>query len=364
MTQPIEVVFFPADIDGCALWRMYMPHLNIPGSRFMFRMGPVDLREIQGIKIAIVQRQVSDHNRIAIQRMRAAGIKVIYDTDDNLWDLPSANPGKQVFDSCKEGFWKCAKEADAITVSTQRLASAARTGFRLDKPIFIVSNAIDFDLFQAKPLVRDNLVMIGWGGSTTHAEDCKDVFDMMPEVLDKNPTALMQIVGAAALDIKDTWKDKFDKYGRKLGSAKTRAVVVNKLAVHPQCGYRSGCKVGEYANRFASWGWDISIAPLVDSRFNRSKSNIKMLEAASIKIPCLVSDVQPYREFCELGGDDLKWLLCNSISQWKTKLTTLINEPEMRKDIGQKMYDVAFKFYNAATMASNWMYVFQQVLAI
>jgi len=361
--NPSEIVFFPAAIDGCALWRMYQPHLNIPGSSFVFRLGPVDLREIQGCKIAIVQRQVSDHNLNAIKRMREVGIKVIYDTDDNLWDLPSANPGKQVFDSMQEGFWKCAAEADAITVSTQRLASAARTGFRLNKPIYIVPNAIDTDLFYPKNLVKDNLVMIGWGGSTTHSEDCKDVFDIIPEVLDKNPTAIMQIVGAAALDIKDTWKAKYDKQGRLVGRAKSRTVVTNKIAIHPQTGYRQGCAVGEYANRFASWGWDISIAPLVDSRFNRSKSNIKLLEAAAIKIPCLVSDVQPYREFCELGGDDLKWLLCNSISQWKTKLSTLINEPEMRKDIAQKMYNVMFKFYNAAVIADTWKYVFKQVLS-
>jgi hypothetical protein len=86
-----------------------------------------------------------------------------------------------------------------------------------------------------------------------------------------------------------------------------------------------------------------------------------MLEAAAIKIPCLVSNIQPYFEFCCLGGD-LKWLLCNSIDDWKSKLITLINEPERREYLGQKMYDTAKKYFDIQVIRHNWEHAFQMAL--
>src|SRR6266436_178101 len=129
----IPVVFLPAGVDACALYRHYLPHLNIEKSMFLLRRGAIDIREVQHCKVAIVQRQVSEHNRAAILRLKEAGLKIIYDLDDNIWNLPSANPGKRQFDQMREGFEMCAREAHMLTVSTRGLATAAKTGFKLDR---------------------------------------------------------------------------------------------------------------------------------------------------------------------------------------------------------------------------------------
>ena len=75
-----------------------------------------------------------------------------------------------------------------------------------------------------------------------------------------------------------------------------------------------------------------------------------------MKIPCLMSDVQPYYEFASLGGDDLTWLLCTTKSQWKDKLTQLIEDVEWRKHLGQVMYDTAKKFFDIEVIKDNWIY--------
>jgi len=332
----IPAVFLPAGIDACALYRMYIPHLNMERSMFLLRRGSIDIREIQHCKVALVQRQVSEHNRAAMIRIKQAGLKIIYDLDDNVWNLPSANPGKQAFDALRDGFEMCAREADMLTVSTRGLATAARTGFKLNKEIFIVPNAIDFKLFHRKNLLRDDgKIIVGWGGSNTHSEDLKDAVEVLPEIMDEYPHVSVEFVGAPA---------------------------DNKTMNHQQCRFRRWVPVAEYANRFASWGWDIEIAPLSDHRFNKSKSNIKMLEAASMRIPCLVSAIQPYEEFCALGGDDLNWLLCSNRKQWKEKLRTLINEPEYRQRLGDKMYQVASMYYNMEKVRELWGYAFKKVL--
>lgn len=358
--QELPIAYFPASVDACALYRMFIPYLHMSNSRYLFKYGPLDTRDFTGCKVAVVQRQVSDHNLVAIRKIHECGCKVVYDLDDDIWNLPAFNPSKKVFDQHQEGFWKCAREADILTVSTQGLATAARTSFKLNKEIVIVPNAIDLNLFHKKDLVRnDDLVVIGWGGSNTHSEDVRDAFLSVVEVLDGNPKARMEIVGAPATDHK--YEDSLNADGQRI---RRKVTYASKITEHRQTTFRNWVPVGEYPNRFTSWGWDIAVAPLEDNRFNRSKSNIKMMEAASISVPCLASDVQPYNEFCSLGGDDLKWLLCRTRTDWKNKLNILVNEPERREELGRKSYDVVKKFFDIEIIKNNWLYVFHKVMSM
>ena len=316
------------------MYRQFLPHMNMENSRFLFRPGTLNLQEFEDCKVAVVQRQVSVHNLAAMRHIKAAGIKIVYDLDDNLWSLPAANPAKKVFDQHKEGFAMCAVEADVITVSTQGLQTAARTAFGFKKEIVVCPNGMDFNFFHQKPIQKDDgLTVIGWAGSNTHREDMIEALSILPEVLDSNPQSRIEFVGAPP--------DNFS---------------------HEQMRFRVWVPVGEFANRMASWAWDISIAPLAENRFNRSKSCIKLLEAAALKIPCLVSDVQPYNEFCSLGGQDLKWLLCSTAQQWKTKLQILLHEPERRQFLGQRTHEVARLFYDMKKLKHNWQRVFEQVV--
>src|SRR3546814_14721972 len=46
---------------------------------------------------------------------------------------------------------------------------------------------------------------------------------------------------------------------------------------------------------FRSIDYAVGVAPLSDTTFNRSKSDIKFLELAALGIPTIASDVAPYR---------------------------------------------------------------------
>jgi glycosyltransferase involved in cell wall biosynthesis len=429
VTSPIPVVFSPAAEDACAFYRMWIPHLNLPLSDYYFsgwnRDGTpaqMDLNRVLGKRVVIVQRQASIHNLRAMQNMKACGLRVIYDLDDNLWNLPHGNPAKKAFQAYRDQFSGCAQVADLITVSTQGLKTAAATSLTHRKEILIVPNAIDFNLFKPKGIKRDDdLVVIGWGGSNTHTDDVKDVFQLIPEVLAACPKAMVEVAGASpkkegkqtvkvleilereetvggngntkkvmmayALLVEDVksgiqervpWREfkttnymeesPFGKrrnrvFGITPGMILARDVLIDsELAYNPQFRFKNWVPTREYPNRLASWSWDISIAPLEDVRFNNSKSNIKMLESAALKIPCLVSPIQPYVEFCALGGMDLNWLLCNNLSEWKEKLITLINEPERREYLGKRMYEVAKKYFDIEVIRNHWNYAFEKIL--
>lgn len=326
-----NVAFLPANIDGCALYRMFIPHLNIPNSRFVFKPGGVGYERFAEAEVVVVQRQVSELNHKAIMDLKNLGLKLIYDTDDNLWALQAANPHQKLFQQHQSGFAKCAMECHIITVTTKGLKSAVKTAlpsYRGD--ILVVPNAMDFTLFQEAIARDDNRIIVGWAGSNTHAEDVRDAWRVLPAIMDEFPHVEMEFVGMLP-------PQSMLKY------------------VPSRVRMRRFVPVGEFPSRFASWAWDITLAPLTDNRFNRSKSNIKMLEAAALNIPILVSPVQPYDEFCALHPD-LRWLMCSTELQWKNKLRELIQDSELRKAKAQQIRSIALKYFDIKNIKDLWVH--------
>lgn len=306
-----SVAFLPAGIDACALYRMFIPHLNMPRSKFIFRPGKMRPEEFEECSVALVQRLVTKENLVAINYMRNMGMKVIYDLDDNMWSVPAANPGYALIREHQQGFGVCAQASDLITVSTKGLASVMTSALPgIKQPILIVPNSIDFRLFRPSQVRHtDGNVVIGWAGSNTHDEDLREAWGVLPGILQKYSNVRMEFVGG------------------------TNGKAPKGMDTGPRVKVRGWVPVGEFPARFASWAWDIAMAPLSDNRFNRSKSNIKMLEAAALKIPCLASRVRPYEEFAALGGEKMQWLLCEKESQWREKLERLVEDKEDRKSV-------------------------------
>jgi glycosyltransferase involved in cell wall biosynthesis len=99
---------------------------------------------------------------------------------------------------------------------------------------------------------------------------------------------------------------------------------------------------------FVNWitrqpAWDIGIAPLADTAFNRSKSAIKTLDYAALGLAVLASDVPAYREsLCDSacadgrGSDGVGGrLVANTEAAWFRALCDLINDAALRQRLAQ-----------------------------
>jgi glycosyltransferase involved in cell wall biosynthesis len=82
----------------------------------------------------------------------------------------------------------------------------------------------------------------------------------------------------------------------------------------------------------AETGIDIAIAPLIDTKFNRSKSNIKWLESSMLEIPMVLSDIPPYSECVK---NYKTGYLASNKSQWVKYLGWLVESKEKREEIGK-----------------------------
>lgn len=334
--NPVKVAYAPANQDACALWRMFMPHLHTPDSKYIFRTAGLPVKEYEGYNVTIVQRLHTQENLRAIQILKKMGLKVIYDLDDNLWEVPKENPGRKALQLFREGFQTCASLCDLITVSTAPLKLAVHKHLDLPKGlrVEVVNNAIDFDLYAPVMYCEKDHVRVGWAGTNTHGGDLRQVYHLLPDVLRRNEHIRMEFVGMPAPEL---------------------------IQRHERVRQRNFVPIGEYPSRLPSWRWDIMLAPLEDNVFNKSKSNIKILEAAAIGVPILVSDVAPYKSFCALHKD-LDYLVCRGPRDWSKKIEDLSRAPEERDRLAKIMKDVAQEHYAIHSGVHRWNALFRSLL--
>lgn len=330
-------------MDACALWRMFMPHCNMKTSRFLFTTGMVPFEKVTEADVSITQRMMSDNNVNFLRQANAFGMKLVYDLDDNVWNLPATNPSRMAFIKHRKGLENCAEWANVFTVSTYELKKAVlkewghviNAATKKDIPVMVVENYIDLKLFRPCTLPRNrDTVRIGWRGSNTHAGDIAVILGVLPKILADYKNIEIEFVGM--------WPPR-------------------EIQHDPRVRMRNWCHISEYANRLSTWDWDIILAPLDDNKFNRSKSSIAMQEAGALGIPCLASDVTNYRAFAE-KIPELKYLLCFVNSQWETKLRALIENAQMRKELGLAMRKNVEDNFNIEKEVWRWEEVAEAAL--
>jgi glycosyltransferase involved in cell wall biosynthesis len=79
---------------------------------------------------------------------------------------------------------------------------------------------------------------------------------------------------------------------------------------------------------------DILIVPLVENTYTRCKSSIKWIEASSAGKPGVWQNVRQYKEV--ITGEN--GLLARTADEWYTQLKKLIDDPKLRKKMGQQAY--------------------------
>ena len=99
---------------------------------------------------------------------------------------------------------------------------------------------------------------------------------------------------------------------------------------------------------------DVSLAPLADHSFNRAKSNLKQVECWSRKLPLICTDIPPYN----VDGVHMKNCILipyakKSGKAWGKAIKLLVNEPNLRKDLGEQLYEDFHIKYNLHHVTNN-----------
>jgi hypothetical protein len=189
------------------------------------------------------------------------------------------------------------RRADAVTVTTAALGEQVS---RFNGNVHVLANCIDAALLQTDRR-RNERLTIGWAGGSSHANDFAFAGKELRTFFRRNLEVELHIVGA--------------DFRAQLGRPRDRLSVWSENLV-------------EY---LAKLDFDIGIAPLAYHAFNKSKSDIKVLEYAALGIPVVATDYGPYSDSVQHG---VTGYLVKRPHEWERYLRDLVNDEAMRLEMG------------------------------
>jgi glycosyltransferase involved in cell wall biosynthesis len=106
--------------------------------------------------------------------------------------------------------------------------------------------------------------------------------------------------------------------------------------------------VNSYAKGYDQF--DVALAPLKDTKFNRYKSQLKIIEAGFKKKAVIASDYGPYQLDLVHGKNALLVGPNKNHKQWRQHVVKLTQNPSMVKELGEALYETVKDKYNLNTV--------------
>lgn len=320
--------------SGVGYHRLMLPVHFMPGVYGLFTDSYTEELHEQKFDILFVNRFVPlvDLETI-LEHREKYGFKLIVDIDD-YWHLDSwhilskSYPTQKIIDHIKA--------ADVVTCTNELLFKELKP---LNENVHILPNALPYGEDQfVNVKTESEKVRFIYAGSITHQKDL--------EILRYPLTRFSSD--------QDSKKTEFCLCGYNPEETKYRDVWHSMIRDFT-CGFKLGhvraaLPVDKYMNFYNDC--DVSLVPLVQSRFNSMKSNLKVLEAASRQIPVIASNVSPY--------DSCPVLKVDKQPDWFRSIKKIVNDSIYIQEEGLKLFEWANENFNLRKVNIERKQIFEQ----
>ena len=318
----MRVLFVRAKHDGVGHYRVSIPYLALKD-----RGHEVDLLDapdkgkkrvysgwFAGYDICLIQNLV-DPTWIEVIRTIPEHLRpiVLGCIDDLVGGLDKSNTLYKEYDEARPNFIKCMGLCDGMIYSTDEIAShygGLNPRYRVVPNFLDIPGFRDWDTPEKRTTDR---LTIGWLGGTQHVNDELPMAEGLRAVLKSHPEVMFAFCGNPQLAT--LWK-------KSIGIDDEQFIFLRPT------------EFDGYQTRISHF--DIGVAPLRDTEFNRCKSDLRLLEYGAWGVPYVASNVAPYRRFHEetrgVGG-----CLCSSPEDWERNLNLLIGSTDCRNVKGAEL---------------------------
>lgn len=240
--------------------------------------------------------------------------RMVYELDDDVFALADelSNPNHRTWPALLGNVAANIACADVVTVSTDQLADVVNA--HTSAPVHVVPNTVPDRLLDQVVLPRVPAVhTLGWSGSNTHNGDWA-----------WDATAESVLSWFAFSRSAEGWRL------RTLGALpQPLELATQRYAGQVQHIHNDGTPdIDTYYKLLRRW-FDVGLAPLAPTEFNRSKSDLRLLELAALGIPWVASNVGPYASVREARGG----LHVNIHRGWYQALSAVCGDEDMRREL-------------------------------
>lgn len=271
------------------------------------------------------------------------GLVHIMDLDDNVYEVDEMSPVAIEYNTNSEKLYRSLtilNDAQYVTVTTPELRDVLIEHGRT-KPTYVMPNYIDLKLWDIKREPKDTeKVNIIYFGSSTHYSDINktgflEACQMLHEKYGKK--VKFYFMGMPPIDFRDRFpRGRVEYVG---GSSDYYGFVDIWKRI---------------SNKF-----DIAVAPLVHSRFNYAKSEIKFYEGAATRLPMVLSDTPNYKRVVK--DDSVGFLVPNEPLAWFDRLDRLVKSRELREETGENAYNHVKNNFTIEQHAYRWTNLINEV---
>ncbi len=293
--------------DGCSYYRCSLPAGALAERGHDTMSSPVMPNEWRDTADVIVgQRVCQPGPSTTWQALAKQGrVKLVLELDDDLLDIdPSNEPAWDFFTrpEIRASLLRNIQVADLVTVSTEPLAEVMR---QHNNNVVVLPNTVPASLLDLpSPNVPRKPLVIGWSGGASHRLDLAEIRSELARFARRHGLGIeVHFMGAPD------------------------AETVRAVPYHHVTDWIPGVE-----DFYRAVDFNIALAPLRPSVFNRSKSAIRCLESAALGIPVVASDVGPYAEFVRHGETGY---LAKQPHEWSRYLRELL-DPVVRQEMGAK----------------------------
>lgn len=305
------------DKGGSGYWRMSLPakYMDKTDIYIDITADSVKFDYLLEYNTILVQRLHDWESYYMLKRLKDAGKRIIYDIDDDLFDIPDDNPVSKIIGRDEMvAAVACMKLADEVTTTTDVLQQRLMGLIDGRTPI-VIPNALDpYDNWTPTPVTGspDEWKRIFWQGGATHAEDWMECAEAVDMVMQEKKDVRLVIMGFLPPIVsqylkKPYWKGRVEYLG--FNDPETYFEIVHHIRA------------------------DVGIAPLRSVNFNFGKSPIKFLEYSVIGMPTVASGIPPYAPVIE---DDEDGFLAYDKEVWFNSIMTCLSDNKKRLDVVEK----------------------------
>jgi hypothetical protein len=225
------------------------------------------------------------------------GKKVIYDFDDAIM-YSDKTPERKSWSHFKP-FARSVKLANMVIAGNSYLAEHA---LRFNKNVVVLPTGLDVKAYKMQTDNKnDEKIRLVWIGSRSTLKYLTEIKPALEQIGSCFNNVILRIICDDFFDLKNMKVEKFQ------WSLEKQAV---DLATS-----------------------HIGLAPLPDNRFTRGKCGFKILQYQAASLPVVASPVGVNSEYVR---QNVSGFLATSIQEWTEKITQLIKNPQLRKQMGNE----------------------------
>jgi len=261
----------------------------------------LDDGRVQDVDVVHVHRYSEPELRRTLRRLRDRGVAIVWDNDDDYSSSRINARGGLRVQERQANLGGMLELADLVTTTNPYLAERYRSWGAAE--VAVVENYIppNYQADRAAVARDEDVVTIGWIGAGEHLFDLRDLElrATFQRLLDAHPNVRFATVGLA------------------LGLPAER------------CRNARLVEYRDLASHAASY--DIGLAPIADTPFNRARSNVKLKEYAVMGVPWLASPIGPYAGLGERQGGRLV-----PDDRWYEELERLVLDRRARQKLAKR----------------------------